>query len=119
MMPGGGGDDNRAGTETGSHTAHTWEASEPRKDQPTDARNPVSHYLGPVPCPAWACAFCEECSHTCLPAAPSFLLSTRPRASQRVVWRDSVPLLTPELLTSLYKCLEPSEPAPGRRRGSG
>lgn len=42
--------------ETSSHTTRTWEGSEPRKEQPTDARMPISHYLGPVPCPAWACA---------------------------------------------------------------
>lgn len=75
------GNDNRVGTETSSHTTRTWEGSEPRKDQPTDARMPVSHYLGPVPCPAWACASYKECSHTCLSPAPSFLLNARPRAT--------------------------------------
>ena len=59
--------------ETSSHTTRTCEGSEPRKKQPTDAQMPISHYLGPVPCPAWACASGTECRHTYIHFSRCFL----------------------------------------------
>lgn len=84
--------------ETSSHTTRTWEGSEPRKEQPTDAQMPISHYLGPAPCLACACACACPLPCLCLCLAYRMqanihafltLFPSRPRASQQGVCRDS------------------------------
>lgn len=59
-------------TETSSHTTHTWEGSEPRKEQPTDARMSVISWALSLSLPGPVSPVKNAGVRTCLSPEASF-----------------------------------------------